>query len=95
MTTSPHKAHDYAELIRARLPHQLQKSRKAAGQSRYRLEKKSGISREMIGRVEHGAANPSMCVTAQLCHGMGLTLSEFAVSLDNEIWAQAVTTRQR
>jgi transcriptional regulator with XRE-family HTH domain len=80
MGTSPvtHDAHDYAERVRERLPRKLQELREAAGLSKYALAGESGISREFIGKVERGEANPSVCVTAQLSFGMGMTLSEFA-----------------
>ncbi len=79
-----HEAHDYAERIRARLPRKLQELREAARLSKYGLERLSGISREMIGRVERGVANPSLCVTAQLSHGMGMTLTEFVGHLEDD-----------
>ena len=46
-----HAAHDYAERIRARLPRALQELREAALLSRYALEKKCGVSREMINCI--------------------------------------------
>ena len=49
---SKRRAYDYAERIRARLPGRLQTARVAAGLSRYGLEQRSGISREMIGKIE-------------------------------------------
>lgn len=47
------EAHDYAERIRERLPRRLQELRERCGLSKYglamyALEKKSGVSREMI-----------------------------------------------
>jgi transcriptional regulator with XRE-family HTH domain len=79
-----HEAYDYAERLRARLPRTLQEKREAAGLSKYALEQRSGITREMIGRVELGKANPSLCLTAQLTHAMGLTLTEFLRKLDSD-----------
>lgn len=46
-----HAAHDYAERIRERLPRRLQELREAARLSRYALEKKCGVSREMISCI--------------------------------------------
>ena len=83
-TPDNHEAHDYAERIRERLPRRLQELREAAQLSKYGLERESGISREMIGRVERGDANPSLCVTAQLSHGIGLTLNEFTAHLEDD-----------
>ena len=82
---SEHPAHAYAERIRARLPHGLRELREAAGLSRYGLEKTSGISREMIGRIERGDANPSVCVFGQLCFGIGLTVQEFFGHLKGDL----------
>ncbi len=84
MPSSPanHHAHDYAERVRERLPRRLQELRVAYGLSRYGLERESGISREMIGKVERGTANPSLCVMAQLSCALGMTLSEFAAHLE-------------
>ena len=47
-STPDNEAFNYAERIRARLPRTLQEEREAAGLSKYALEKKSSVSREMI-----------------------------------------------
>jgi len=46
MTSQPskRKAYDYAERIRARLPHRLQESRVAVGLSKYAVAKQAGIT---------------------------------------------------
>ena len=61
MHTAPdnHDAHDYAERIRERLPRALRELREAATLSMYALEKKSGVSREMIRCIDEGAAIPT------------------------------------
>jgi transcriptional regulator with XRE-family HTH domain len=79
-----HEAHDYAERIRERLPRRLQELRERCGLSKYGLARESGISREYIGKLERGAANPTLPVTAQLSHGMGMTLTEFSEHLEDE-----------
>jgi len=78
-----HPAHDYAERIRARLPRRLQELREAAGFTKYGLARESGVSREYIGRIERGKANPTLPVTAQLSHGLGMTLTEFSEQLED------------
>ena len=78
MPTAPdnHPAHDYAERIRERLPRRHQELREAAGFTKYGLARESGVSREYIGKIERGKANPILPVTAQLSHGMGMTLTK-------------------
>ena len=79
-----HEAHDYAERIRARLPRRLQELREGIGLSKYGLARESGISREYIGKIERGVANPTMPVSAQLSQGMGMTLTQFVERLEDE-----------
>lgn len=79
-----HKAHDYAERLRERLPRRLQEIREAAGFTKYGLACESGVSREYIGKIERGKANPTLPVTAQLSHGLGLTLTQFSERLEDE-----------
>jgi transcriptional regulator with XRE-family HTH domain len=82
-TPDNHDAHDYAERIRERLPRRLQELREAAGLSKYGLAGTSGISREYIGRVERGDANPALIVMAQMSYGIGLTLKQFVERLED------------
>ena len=58
--------------------------REAAGLSKYGLARESGLSREYIGKLERGVANPTIPVTAQLSHGIGMTLTEFVEQLEDE-----------
>ena len=83
-TPENHEAHEYAERIRDRLPRRLQELRERCGLSKYGLARESGLSREYIGKLERGAANPTLPVTAQLSHGMGMTLTEFTEHLEDE-----------
>ena len=79
-----HDAHEYAERIRERLPRRLQEIREAAGFTKYGLARESGVSREYIGKIERGKANPTLPVTAQLSHGLGLTLTQFSEQLEDD-----------
>jgi DNA-binding XRE family transcriptional regulator len=72
-----HDAHDYAERICERLPLWLQGLREAAGFTKYGLARESGVSREYLGKIERGKANPTLPVTAQISHGLGMTLEQF------------------
>ena len=76
-------AYAYAERTRERLPRRIQELREAAGLTRYALARESGISREYIGRIERGNANPTLPVTAQLGWCMGLTLAELVGGLED------------
>ncbi len=70
-----HDAHDNAERIRERLPRRLQELRERCGLSKYGLARESGLSREYVGKIERGVANPTLPVTAQISHGLGMTLT--------------------
>lgn len=76
-----HEAHDYAERIRARLPRRLQEMRERCGLSKYALARESGISREYLGKIERGVANPTLPVVAQISHGLGMTLEQLCREL--------------
>ena len=86
MPTAPdnHDAYNYAERIRERLPRRLQELRERCELSKYGLARESGLSREYIGKLERGAANPTLPVTAQISHGLGMTLTEFTEHLEDE-----------
>ena len=77
-----HDAYDYAERIRERLPRALRELRQARGLTMYALEKKSGVSREMIRCIEEGATIPTLHVGAKLAHGVGLRLTTLVEKLD-------------
>ena len=66
-TTPDNEAFNYAERIRARLPRRLQELREQAGLSKYSLARESGLSREYIGRLERGVANPTIPSPAREC----------------------------
>ena len=77
-------AHDYAERIRERLPRRLQELREAAGFTKYGLARESGVSREYIGKIERGKANPTLPVSAQLSYGLGMTLEQLTHHLEDD-----------
>ena len=79
-----HDAYDYAERIRERLPRRLQELRERCGLSKYGLARDSGISREYIGKIERGSANPTLPVTAQISRGLGMTLTDFVSQLEDD-----------
>ena len=86
MPTAPdnHDAHDYAERIRERLPRRLEEIRECCGMRKYGLARESGVSREYLGKIERGKANPTLPVTAQISHGLGMTLEQFTHHLEDE-----------
>lgn len=74
---------DYASRLHARLPGRLGKLMKSAGLTWYGLEQRSGVSREMIGKIVRGETKkPSLSIVAQLCHGMRMNVTEFIAPLD-------------
>ena len=69
-------AHDRAERIRERLPRRLQELRERCWLSKYGLARESGVSREYLGKIERGKANPTLPFTAQISYGLGMTLEQ-------------------
>jgi transcriptional regulator with XRE-family HTH domain len=84
LLSDSHDAHDYAERIRERLPRRHQELRERCGLSKYGLACESGVSREYIGKIERGKANPTLPVTAQISHGLGMTLEQFTGELEDD-----------
>jgi ribosome-binding protein aMBF1 (putative translation factor) len=86
MTPQPenHDAHDYGECIRERLPRRMQELRERCGLSKYGLSRESGISREYIGKIERGDAHPTLPVTAQLSHCLGIRLTECSEQMEDD-----------
>ena len=64
------------------MPRALQEEREVAGLSRYVLEKKCGVSREMIGCIESGDSIPTLHLGARLAHGLGMRLWELVRRLE-------------
>ena len=82
-STPDNEAFNYAERICARLPQMLQEERETMGVSRYALEKRSAVSRDMIGDVEHGDSMPTLHLAARLAFGLEMKLWEFVKKLDD------------
>ena len=70
-------SYDYAERLNRKLPRRLQEERENVGMSRYALEKRTGVSRDMIGDIEHGDSIPTLHLAGRLVHGLGMPLWEF------------------
>ena len=70
-------AYDYAERIREWFPRRVQELREGRGLSMYRLERKCGVTRQTISRIESGETLPGVYVLAQLARGVGVTLEGF------------------
>lgn len=83
-TTPDNAAFEYADRICGRLPRALQDELEAAGMSRYALEKKCGVSRDMLGDIENGQSIPTFHFGARMAHGLGMKLWEFLRKLDDE-----------
>ena len=80
---SRRKAYEYAERIRDRLPHRLRELRLALGLTAYALASIAGVSRDMIGDIEHGDSIPTLFLASKLAYGMGLTLHQFLGPLED------------
>ncbi|MBI3878566.1 MAG: hypothetical protein HY301_00680 [Verrucomicrobia bacterium] len=82
--TSAKQAHEYAERIRARLPRAFQAALEAVPVTKYGLEQKCGVSREMMKCVESGESVPTFHVGARLAHGLGMKLWQFVRNLEDD-----------
>lgn len=71
------EAFEYATRLCKRLPRCLQECRECAHLSRYGLQKGCGVSRDMVGDVEHAESVPTLFVMARIAYGLGMTLTEF------------------
>lgn len=72
----------YAERIGRALPEILRRRREALGFSGYALAERSGVSREMIRRIEAGETNPTLFIIARLLHAMSMSFAELAAQID-------------
>lgn len=94
------EAFEYATRLCERLPRCLQECRECAHLSRYGLQKGCGVSRDMLGDVEHGDSVPTVFVLARIAYGMGMTLTELvekweAFGEDQETGSRARWRRAR
>ena len=60
----------------------FQELREAAGFTKYGLVRESGVSREYIGKIERGVANPTVPVAAYISHGLGMTMTRSSERLE-------------
>lgn len=44
--------------------------------------RESGVSREYIGKIERGVANPTVPVAAYISHGLGMTMTRSSERLE-------------
>lgn len=78
------ESYEYAERIRAGLPRLLQSLREAVPVSKYGLQQRCGISRQMITQIETGESIPTVYVLAKICPALGLRLGDLMRQLDQE-----------
>lgn len=76
------KDYELTQRVCVRLGKRLRAVREARGLSRYALALASGVSREMIRRIETGDSFPSLFVVTRMAWAMGLSFAEFAMRLD-------------
>lgn len=72
----------YAERVCRALPDALRLRREAKGLSGYALAERSGVSREMIRRIEAGETNPTLLTTARLLRALDMSFTELASQID-------------
>src|SRR6266487_65956 len=65
----------YAELCE-RIVRLLRDERKRQGLSKYAVEKRAGVSQQMVGYVERGLRKPSLETALRIAAGLGVDLSE-------------------
>ena len=70
-----HADKSYAELC-DRVVRLLREERKRKGLSKYEVERRAGLSQQMIGYVERGLRKPSLETALRLADGLGLDLAE-------------------
>lgn len=75
------------------LGRRVKECRHQAGKSQETLAFEARIDRTYISSVERGAANPSIETLANICHALGVTLSELFAPLDDVPLAPTGTRR--
>lgn len=69
------------ETFRQQLIKALYTTRKARGYSHEAIAKKSGLSRQTLGKIEAGQANPTMLTMFRITAAMEMTLEEFVQTM--------------
>lgn len=59
--------------------------------SQRELARRSGLRRELVGRIARGQANPSISAVFKLAHGMGVSLRELGEALERRPDAEPST----
>ena len=62
----------------------LYEARKARGFSHEAIATKAGISRQTLGKIEAGKANPTMLMMFKITSAMDMTLEEFIINMKPE-----------
>ncbi len=83
-STPDNGAYNYTDRLCARLPRALQEGRETEGVSRYSLEKKSAVSRDMIGDIENGDSIPTLHLAARLAYGLRMKAWELVRRLEED-----------
>lgn len=69
------------EKFRQSLIKTLYEVRKARGYSHEAIAVKAKISRQTLGKIESGKANPTMLTMFKITSAMGVTMEEFIVTM--------------
>ncbi|MCL2658225.1 MAG: helix-turn-helix domain-containing protein [Betaproteobacteria bacterium] len=82
MTTSRKPPQARSAPITAALGQRIKQCRHAADKSQETLAFEAQVDRTYISAIERGLANPSVETLANICHCLGVTLSELFAPLD-------------
>ena len=75
------EAHEYAERVYLRMVKRLRVEREARGLTMYEVEMASGLSREMVARMETGRSVPSLIVLGKVARAFRVPLPKLLVAL--------------
>ena len=74
------EADEYAERVYLRMVKRLRVEREARGLTMYEVEMASGLSREMVGRIETGRSVPSLIVLGKVARAFRVPLPKLLVA---------------
>jgi transcriptional regulator with XRE-family HTH domain len=70
--------------IEVRMARRLRARRLELGLSLGELAARSGVSKAMVAKVEHGASSPTAGVLGRLCAGLAITMSALMAAVESE-----------
>jgi transcriptional regulator with XRE-family HTH domain len=80
--------------IEVRMAARLRARRQELGLSLGELAARSGVSKAMIAKIEHGASSPTAGLLGRLCGGLEITMSALMAAVESEDAGLAVAADQ-